>query len=88
MNVIIGVKMLNYEPTSNEGYAQVFIEDYTYVKEDDEIEGFPVDLFEANFSLKQDEILPEDPEELCIFFEELNLKWTPVTPNQLSTHAT
>lgn len=81
MNVIIGVKVVDYDKESNEGYVEAFIEDYTNIKEDNEgIEGFPVDLFYSNFSLSEDEVIPEDSEELCIFFEELDLHWKPVTP--------
>lgn len=80
MNVIIGINKVDYDPQSNEGYVEAFIEDYTTIKESDEIEGFPVDLCWANFSLDPDESLPEDSEELCMFFEELNLNWKFVTP--------
>jgi hypothetical protein len=81
MNVIIEVKVVDYDKESNEGYVEALIEDYTNIKEDnEEVEGFPVDLFYANFSLSEEETIPEDHEELCIFFEELDLRWKPVTP--------
>jgi hypothetical protein len=80
MNVIIGIKKLDYDQDENVGYAEAFIEDYTTANDSSEIEGFPVDLYWANFSLKSDEVIPEDPEELCIFFEELDLNWKYVTP--------
>lgn len=80
MNVIIGINKVDYDDQSNEGYVEAFIEDYTTIKESDEIEAFPVDLYWANFSLDPNETLPEDREELCMFFEELNLNWKFVTP--------
>jgi hypothetical protein len=75
MNVIIEVKTLDYNPESNDGYVEVLIEDYTNIKEDDGIEGYPINLFSANFTLNSTETLPSDPEELCMFFEELDLDW-------------
>lgn len=80
MNVIIEVKKIDYDKNSNEGYVEAFIEDYTYLPNNNEgVEGFPINFYYSTFSLEEDENIPSDPDEQCIFFEDLNLKWTLMT---------
>jgi hypothetical protein len=80
MNVIIEIRNIDYDEESNEGYVEALIEDYTNVEENIPEEGYEVNLFGANFSLDEDETIPTDPDERCLFFEELNLNWSLVTP--------
>jgi hypothetical protein len=75
MDVIIEIRKIEYDKETNEGYVEALIEDYTVDEGDEEFQGYPVDLCWANFTLDSEEDIPEDPEEKCIFFEELGLNW-------------
>ena len=79
MNVVIEIRCFDYDEQTNEGYVEALIEDYVTIEDDLPEEGYDVGLFCANFSLDEEEQIPEDPDELCLFFDELNLNWKLVT---------
>lgn len=80
MNVIIEIRNVDYDEETNEGYVEALIEEYPNVEEVPGEEGYDIHLYGATFSLEEEEKIPTDTEELCLFFEELGLNWSLVTP--------
>lgn len=77
---ILSIVNVSYDETDRSGTVTALIDDFNLVYQQtyqDPAEYGP-GVAEAQFTLAEDEVMPEDSTELELFFEDLDLEWTAV----------
>ena len=77
---ILSIINVNYDENDRSGIVVALIDDFNLVYQQtyQQPPEYGPGIAEAQFTLDDDEVIPQDPTELELFFDGLNLQWEAV----------